>query len=76
MTQPLKKAFRQAPKPPSAKPTTAKPLADERWERLFAGSADVLDALAEDALEDYRRGKTEEYARAKTRRLKSPGKGA
>ena len=32
---------------------------------LFAGSADVLDALAEDALEDYRRGKTEEYARAK-----------
>ncbi|MDA7956418.1 MAG: hypothetical protein MPK11_02270 [Gammaproteobacteria bacterium] len=61
----MKKAFKQASKPPSAKRKAAKLRADEKWERLFAKSADALDALAADALEDYRLGKTEEYARGR-----------
>ena len=37
-------------------------LAERKWEKLFAESGDVLSHLAEEALTDYRTGRTNELS--------------
>jgi hypothetical protein len=32
--------------------------ADKEWEKMFAGSEDILDKLADEALEAHKQGKT------------------
>ena len=34
--------------------------AEQRWKQLFDGSQDVLDYLADEALEDMEKGRTEQ----------------
>lgn len=66
MTQLLKKAFDQASQlPPEEQDSLAKWLLEEiasegRWEEAFRASADRLKALAEEALQEAREGRTEE----------------
>ena len=65
MTQLLEKAFKEASKLPETEQNSlAKWLIDEiiaekKWERTFAESQDVLEKMAEEAVEEYKRGKTE-----------------
>ena len=66
MTNSLQEAFKQA----SALPEEQQELlaaivleeiaAEKRWQEAFAGSQDVLAKLAEEALEEHRRGETED----------------
>jgi hypothetical protein len=64
MTKLLERAFKKASKLPEVEQNTlAKWVLDEleaegRWEKTFAGSEDVLDRLADEALEAYKRGET------------------
>ena len=64
MTKLLEKAFKKASKLPEVEQNAlAKWLLDELetdrlWEKRFADSEDVLERLADDALEAQRRGKT------------------
>ena len=64
MTKLLKKAFEEASKLPEVEQNAlAKWLieelgAEERWNQLLADSEDVLDQLADEALEAHRQGKT------------------
>lgn len=64
MTKLLEKAFRQASRlPETDQNALAKWLLDElraegKWDAAFAESEDVLESLAEEALEEKRRGKT------------------
>jgi hypothetical protein len=64
MTKLLEKAFREASKLPEVEQNAlAKWLLDElhseaKWERAFAESEDVLEKLADEALEEKRKGKT------------------
>lgn len=64
MTALLEKAFEQATKLPELEQNMlAKWLMDEmeserRWEKLFSGSEDVLEKLADEAIEAKRQGKT------------------
>ncbi len=64
MTQLLKKAFEDASKLPDIEQNTlAKWLLEEleaerKWDRAFAGSEDILDRLADEAIEAHRQEKT------------------
>lgn len=64
MTKLLEKAFKNASKLPEVEQNAlAKWLLEEleaerKWERLFAESEDVLDRLADEAIEAHRQGKT------------------
>ena len=65
MTKALKKAFEAASRLPDADQDELAAAileeleADERWEAAFARSQDDLERLAEEALEEYRAGRTE-----------------
>ena len=67
MTQLLKKAFDQASQlPPEEQDALARWLLEEmaserRWDEAFRASADRLKALAEEALQEAREGRTEEF---------------
>ncbi len=64
MTQLLEKAFKKVSKLPETEQNIiAKWLIDElesekKWERLFAGSEDFLEKLADEALAEHAQGKT------------------
>jgi hypothetical protein len=64
MTKLLQEAFRRASElPETEQDSLAKWLleeleSDREWDRLFAESPDVLDRLAQEALEAHRQGKT------------------
>jgi hypothetical protein len=66
MTKLLEKAVSEAAKLPDAEQDALAQLlldelaSEERWGSLFAGSQDALAKLAEEALEEHRRGETEE----------------
>lgn len=65
MTKLLEKAFQEASKlPEGEQDALARALLDEmsserRWDELFAGSPDLLEELAKEALEEHRTGRTE-----------------
>jgi hypothetical protein len=65
MTQLLEQAFSEAAKLTEveqnilAKWLLAELSSERRWNELFAKSEDLLNQLAEEALEEYRQGKTE-----------------
>lgn len=65
MTGLLKKAFAEASKlPKHEQDALAAWLLDElaserRWDEIFAGSADVLAQLADEALAEHREGRTQ-----------------
>jgi len=65
MTKLLEKAFKEASKLPETEQNAlAKWVIEElrseyRWEKVFSGSEDVLDRLADEALAEHRDGKTE-----------------
>lgn len=64
MTRLLEKAFEEAEKlPPEEQDALAGALlrdlaSEERWERAFDTTADALDGLADEALEEHRAGET------------------
>jgi hypothetical protein len=64
MTKLLEKAFKQAARLPEteqnalAKWVLEELEAERKWETVFAGSEDVLDMLADEALDAHSRGKT------------------
>lgn len=64
MTTLLEKAFNEAAKLPEvdqnvfAKWVLGELHSEARWQRAFAESEDILERLADEALEDKRRGKT------------------
>jgi hypothetical protein len=64
MTKLLVRAFKEASKLPEIQQNTlAKWVleelqADKEWEKMFAGSEDILDKLADEALEAHKQGKT------------------
>ncbi|MBI4288082.1 MAG: hypothetical protein HY671_06635 [Chloroflexi bacterium] len=64
MTKLLEEAFAEASKLPGIEQNrVARWLLDElasekRWEKAFSESEDVLSQLADEALEEHRRGKT------------------
>jgi hypothetical protein len=66
MTRLLEKAVSEAAKLSHAEQDALGQLlldelgSEERWRSLFAGSQDVLAKLADEALEEHRRGETEE----------------
>jgi hypothetical protein len=65
MTKLLERAFKEASKLPEieqnalAKWVIEELKSEDRWEKVFTGSKDVLDRLADEALEEYREDKTE-----------------
>ena len=65
MTKALEEAFRAASKLSDsdqdalAKAIQAEIRSEEEWERAFAGSRDILEELAEDALREHRAGRTQ-----------------
>jgi hypothetical protein len=65
MTKALKKAFEAASRLPDADQDELAAAileeleADERWDAAFARSQDALERLADEALEEYRAGRTE-----------------
>ena len=71
MTQLLEKAFDEAAKLPEAQQDDLaqwilEELASERrWEKAFADSENTLARLADEALSEYRKGKTQELDAAK-----------
>ena len=66
MTKLLERAFKEASKLPEieqnalAKWVIEELKSEDRWEKVFAGSEDVLDRLADEALAECRDDKTEE----------------
>ena len=64
MTKLLEKAFKKAAKLPEVEQNAlAKWMIEElesevKWEKVFAGSEDVLDKLADEALASHRQRKT------------------
>ena len=66
MTRLLERAFAEVSKlPEEAQDRVAAQLLDEladeaKWDAAFAASADKLEKLAAEALEEYRAGRTEE----------------
>ena len=48
-------------RPMTKTPETAERQSEERWDRAFAGSQDELARLAQEALADYRVGRTEPF---------------
>lgn len=65
MTKLLREAFDQASKLPEAEQDALGRIlleelaAERRWENLFAGSQDVLEELADQALAEHDAGRTE-----------------
>jgi hypothetical protein len=65
MTTLLAKAFAEAEKlPPDEQDAFARWMLEElqeeeRWSNSFANSLDILEQMADEALEEYRAGKTE-----------------
>jgi hypothetical protein len=65
MTKALKKAFEAASRLPDAEQDELAAAileeleADQRWEAAFASSQDTLERLGNEALEEYRSGRTE-----------------
>jgi hypothetical protein len=65
MTKLLERAFKEASKLPEieqnafAKWVMEEIESERKWEKTFAGSEDVLDKLADEALAAYKHGKTE-----------------
>ena len=74
MTKLLEKAFKKASKLPEVEQNAlAKWLLDELetdrdWEQKFADSEDILERLADEALEAHRKGKTNPADADKPRR--------
>jgi len=66
MTKLLEKAFKEAAKlSKKEQDALARVLLDEltserRWDELFAGSQDLLDQLADEALAEHKAGRTKE----------------
>jgi hypothetical protein len=66
MTNSLQEAFRQASALPDEQQETLAAIlleeiaAEKRWQESFAGSQDVLAKMAEEALEEDRRGETQD----------------
>ena len=64
MTKLLEKAFEEASKLPEleqnvlAKRLLNELAAEEKWEKAFAGSEDILSRLADEAIEEYKQGRT------------------
>jgi len=64
MTKLLEKAFKEASKLPVVEQNAlAKWLVEEleaetKWEQMFSESEDILDQLADEALETHKKGKT------------------
>jgi histidinol-phosphate/aromatic aminotransferase/cobyric acid decarboxylase-like protein len=64
MTEALKKAFEAASRLPDREQDELAAAiledldADQRWAAAFAGSQDALERLADEALEEYRAGRT------------------
>jgi hypothetical protein len=64
MTKLLVRAFKEASKLPEIQQNTLAKWVleelqvDKEWEKMFAGSEDVLDKLADEALEAHKQGKT------------------
>ena len=64
MTEALKEAFQEASKLPEAEQDAlaeairAEIRAEDEWDRSFARSLDVLERLANEAVEDHRAGRT------------------
>lgn len=65
MTKALEKAFQAASRLPAseqdvlAEAILAELQTEEEWERLLASSSDVLERLADEALEEHRAGRTQ-----------------
>ena len=63
MTNLLERAFKEASKLPEveqnalAKWVLEELEAERKWEKIFAGSEDILDKLADEAIATYKRGK-------------------
>jgi hypothetical protein len=66
MTNSLQEAFKRASALPDEQQEALAAImleeiaAEKRWEEVFAGSQDVLEKLANEALEEHRRGETED----------------
>jgi len=66
MTNSLQEAFRQASALPEEQKETLAAIvieeiaAEKRWQKAFASSQDALAKMAEEALEEHRRGETED----------------
>jgi hypothetical protein len=66
MTKLLERAFKEAEKlTTKEQDALARALLDElsserRWEELFTGSQDLLEQLADEALEEHRAGRTKQ----------------
>ncbi len=64
MTSLLEKAFKEAAKLPDleqniiAKLVLEEISAEKKWEKTFAESEDILAKLADEALEDHKKGRT------------------
>jgi hypothetical protein len=64
MTKLLERAFKEASKLPEveqnalAKWVIEELKSEDRWEKAFAGSEDILDRLADEALAAHKDGKT------------------
>jgi hypothetical protein len=67
MTKALREVFEAAAKLPAAEQDAlaaaikAELEADEKWEQLFASSQDALARLADEALAEYRSGRTQPF---------------
>ena len=67
MTKALREVFEAAAKLPAADQDAlaaaikAELEADEKWEQLFASSQDALARLADEALAEYRSGRTQPF---------------
>jgi len=65
MTKALEQAFREASKLPEAEQDAlaeairSEITSDEDWEKSFAGSADLLEQLADEAVSEHRSGRTQ-----------------
>jgi hypothetical protein len=65
MTKALDEAFKEAAKlPPPKQDALAQAIlselrGDEQWDELFAQSRDVLERLADEAMEEHRAGRTQ-----------------
>jgi hypothetical protein len=64
MTKLLEKAFKRASKLPNIEQNTfakwalGELEAEKKWEEIYADSEDLLDKLADEALDDHKQGKT------------------
>lgn len=65
MTKLLEKVFKEASKLPEleqnvfAKRLLEELVSEKKWEKTFANSEDVLSKLANEAIKEYKQGKTE-----------------